>query len=220
MDLKREQGLHWCHPSLWRGSAGGGSKSVLGGFQSHPPKAAWEKQLNTLIRWSMWEGSTQKICLPQWTFSIRENHVFYREQENLDSFLAFAEELQLKGLIGKRNKKSMILKWMNSPFPQHKWSILKWLLLFQICPQRDKLQAANKLNLKTVRQLQSLATIMQTWTTLKKQWSRWWRKVRTNTPMENNSLTNAKCKRRHGWIHQRSYWSKLPWRNHYFMQQL
>ena len=26
-------------------------------------------------------------------------------QENLDSFLAFAEELQLKGLIGKRNKK-------------------------------------------------------------------------------------------------------------------
>ena len=114
-------------------------------------------------------------------------------QENLDSFLAFAEELQLKGLIGKRNKKSMILKWMNSPFPRHKWSILKWLQLFQICLQRDKLQAANKLNLKTVRQLQSLATIMQTWTTLKKQWSRWWRKVRTNTPMEYNSLTNAKC---------------------------
>ena len=41
-------------------------------------------------------------------------------QEHLDSFLAIAEELQLKGLIGKRNKKSMILKWMNSPFPQHK----------------------------------------------------------------------------------------------------
>ena len=121
-------------------------------------------------------------------------------QENLDSFLAFAEELQLKGLIGKRNKKSMILKWMNSPFPQHKWSILKWLQLFQICLQRDKLQAANKLNLKTVRQLQSLATIMQTWTTLKKQWSRWWRKVKTNTPMENNSLTNAKCVQKKAWL--------------------
>ena len=31
-------------------------------------------------------------------------------QENLDSFLAFAEELQLKGLMGKSNEK--VLKWM------------------------------------------------------------------------------------------------------------
>ena len=36
-------------------------------------------------------------------------------QENLDSFLAFAEELQLKGLIGKRNKKINYLEVDEQP---------------------------------------------------------------------------------------------------------
>ena len=38
-------------------------------------------------------------------------------QENLDSFLAVAEELQLKGLMGKHMKRSMILKMKHFLLP-------------------------------------------------------------------------------------------------------
>ena len=100
--LKRRQQLHWCDSGLWGWSAGGGTQGDLGSFKSFLPEALVQKQssssTNIHERGEIWWSCGHCGLF----FYLGEANVF---QDNLDSFLAIAEELQLKGLVGKTDEK-------------------------------------------------------------------------------------------------------------------